>query len=176
MSRYRRSRAAGGTFFFTVALADRKSSVLVEHVAGLRSAYRSVSQNCPFETLAICILPDHLHALWRLPVGDADFSSRWSRIKGGFSLKLPPAPRSASKLAKREKGIWQRRFWEHQIVDDEDLQRHFDYIHFNPVKHGLVQCVADWPYSSFHRCVRSGLLVPDWAGGAEDCAGYGEPE
>jgi putative transposase len=111
-------------------------------------------------TVAICVLPDHLHALWALPDGDADFSTRWSLIKSAFSRGFDPTQsRSSSKVAKREKGIWQRRYWEHAIRDDADLERHVDYIHFNPVKHGYVTRVSDWPHSSFHRYVeaRSGL-------------------
>ena len=138
MSRYRRSNAAGAAYFFTVALADRTSSTLIQQIETLRTAYAKVQRHSPFQTIAICILPDHLHAVWHLPGDDADFSSKWSRIKSGFSRALPPAARSARKIAKREKGIWQRRFWEHQIRDELDLQRHVDYIHFNPVKHGLV--------------------------------------
>ena len=119
----------------------------------------------PFETIAICILPDHLHALWQLPDGGVDFALRWSLFKTGLSRGLSTAPtRSKSKVKKREKGIWQRRYWEHAIRDDADLERHIDYIHYNPVKHLLVSRVVDWRYSSFHRCVRQGLLPTDWGG------------
>ncbi len=118
----------------------------------------------PFVTEAICVLPDHLHAVWRMPKGDADYAKRWGLIKGLFSRAYPVAARSASKIKKREKGIWQRRYWEHQIRDDPDLQSHIDYIHYNPVKHGLVTQVKDWPYSSFHRYVHEGLLPIDWSG------------
>jgi len=174
MSRYRRSLVGGGTYFFTVTLADRRSSLLVEHIERLRAVYGRVQREHPFETVAICVLPDHLHAVWTLPTDDADFSLRWSLIKAGFSRGLSAAlRRSESKVVKREKGIWQRRFWEHQIRDDLDLQRHVDYIHFNPVKHRHVARVAVWPYSSFHRYVEQGLCPPDWAGGEVGlkCAG-----
>ncbi|PZA11007.1 transposase [Rhodopseudomonas palustris] len=176
MSRYRRARFEGGLYFFTVALADRRSSLLVNEVDRLRQAYRSARQRCPFDTVAICVLPDHLHAVWALPAGDADFPTRWSLIKRGFSRGLPPSPaRSASKLVKREKGIWQRRYWEHVIRDDGDLARHIDYVHFNPVKHGIVARVSDWPHSSFHRYVAQGLLAPDWGGDARAIGGdFGE--
>jgi putative transposase len=168
MSRYRRANAPGGTFFFTVNLADRRSALLTERIDLLRAAYGKVVQELPFDTVAVCILPDHVHAVWRLPPTDGDFSTRWQRIKGGFSKALPAQPnRSDSKLRKQEKGIWQRRFWEHRIRDDADLQRHVDYIHYNPVKHGLVQRVSDWPHSSFHRYVREGQLPLDWAGGRD---------
>ena len=113
------------------------------------------------------VLPDHLHAIWTLPEGDADFSTRWRLIKSNFSRDLPRSERiSTSRAAKSERGIWQRRYWEHQIRDEEDLARHVDYIHFNPVKHGLVARARDWPHSSFHRLVAAGLLHPDWGIGA----------
>ena len=165
MSRYRRARYEGGTFFFTVNLADRSRDDLVRHIDRLRKAYATVMRRHAFETIAICMLPDHLHAIWSLPPGDADFALRWSLIKSSFSRGLRVAPlRSASKVAKREKRIWQRRYWEHAIRDDGDLSRHVDYIHFNPVKHGYVSRVCDWPHSSFGRYVERGLLPPDWGG------------
>ncbi|MDE5462951.1 MULTISPECIES: transposase [unclassified Bradyrhizobium] len=159
-------------FFFTVALADRSSTLLVDQVDRLRQIYRTVVQRRPFETVAICILPDHLHAIWALREDDADFSSRWNLIKGGFSRRREAGERSISKLMKREKGIWQRRFWEHAIRDDADLERHVDYIHFNPVKHGLVTRVRDWPFSSFHRHVDQGTLPMDWGGDVRDIVGH----
>ena len=163
MSRYRRSLVTGGTFFFTVTLADRGSRLLVDHVDRLRRAYGITQSRLPFQTVAICVLPNHLHAVWQLPDGDADFGRRWSSIKRVFCAGFDAvADRSASKIAKREKGIWQRRFWEHEIRDEVDMARHVDYIHFNPVKHGLVGRVADWPYSSFHRYVREGVYPADW--------------
>jgi REP-associated tyrosine transposase len=176
MPGYVRAKIEGGTFFFTVTLADRSSNLLVQHIVLLRSAYRSVRDRFPFETIAICVLPDHLHAIWRLPEDDADFPLRWNLIKGGFSRSLPSIKsRSRSTLAKREKGIWQRRYWEHMIRDDTDLARHVDYIHFNPVKHGLVTRVRDWPHSSFHRHVANDTLPADWGGDMRDIKGsFGE--
>jgi putative transposase len=176
MSWYRRAKVKGGTFFFTVTLADRSSDLLVQRIDSLRRAYGGVQERYPFETVAICILPDHLHAVWTLPPDDADFAVRWSLIKNHFSRTVPPAnARSRSKLAKREKGIWQRRYWEHVIRDAGDLARHVDYTHFNPVKHGLVSKVADWPHSSFHRYVARGELPADWGGDARDVPGtFGE--
>jgi len=176
MSRYRRAKIDGGVFFFTVTLADRSSDLLVRRIDRLRRIYRSVQIRYPFETIAICVLPDHLHAVWALPPGDDGYPSRWSVIKAGFSRGLgEAATRSSSKFAKRERGLWQRRYWEHAIRDDADLERHVDYIHFNPVKHGHVPQVRDWPYSSFHRYVARGLLPPDWGGtiGSFD-GGFGE--
>jgi putative transposase len=168
-------RAKGSAFFFTVVLADRSSNLLVEQVDRLRNAYRTARQRRPFETIAICVLPDHIHAVWALPEGDADFSTRWSLIKTGFSRGLDPMPRSSSKARKREKGIWQRRYWEHAIRDDADLERHVEYIHFNPVKHGHVTRVLDWPHSSFHRYVERGHLSADWGGDIKDIQGkFGE--
>jgi len=165
MSRYRRVRIEGGWFFFTVTLADRSSDLLVRHVERLRAAYAAARKRDPFETIAICVLPDHMHAIWALPPDDADFSRRWSLIKHDFSCGLPENPqKSRSKIARREKGIWQRRYWEHAIRDDADLSRHIDYIHFNPVKHRLVTRTCDWPHSSFHRYVAQGFLPADWGG------------
>jgi putative transposase len=176
MSRYRRAWTEGGTFFFTVTLADRSSDLLVRHVDRLRQVYRSIQERYPFETIAVCVLPDHLHAVWSLPAGDADFPMRWNLIKGGFSRGLPSSEaRSLSKIVKREKGIWQRRYWEHTIRNDADLERHVDYIHFNPVKHGQVMQVVDWPHSSFHRYVERGILAADWGGDMSQIAGkFGE--
>jgi putative transposase len=174
MSNYRRCLVPGGTYFFTVTLADRRSTLLTESILQLRRAYSIAMQRMPFRTVAICVLPDHLHAIWTLPDGDADFSRRWSLIKSQFSLANPTSNRSESKVRKREKGIWQRRFWEHQIRDQVDLNRHIDYIHHNLVKHGLVARVRDWPYSSFHRYVQAGVLPEDWAGVDVSAGGFGE--
>jgi putative transposase len=175
MPQYRRARIEGSIFFFTVVLADRSSNLLVDQIDRMRRAYRMVQERRPFETIAICVLPDHIHSLWALPEGDSDFSTRWGLIKSGFSRGLDPRSRSESKIVKREKGIWQRRYWEHAIRDDADLERHADYVHFNPVKHGYVKRVVDWPHSSFHRYVDRGLLDPDWGGDMKDIQGaFGE--
>jgi putative transposase len=169
MSRYRRAWVEGGTYFFTLTIADRSDDLLVRRVDLLRAAYASVQQRLPFETVAICILPDHVHAIWALPEGDAALPLRWSQIKSGFSRCLPiSASRSTSKIAKRDKGIWQRRYWEHVIRDEADLERHVDYVHYNPVKHGLVTRVSDWPFSSFHRYVARGTLPMDWGDAYDD--------
>ncbi len=176
MPTYRRNLITGGCYFFTVNLADRHSRLLVENVDFLRAAFRSVRQRHPFNIDAIVVLPDHLHAVWTLPAGDADFATRWRLIKATFSRRLPQGERiSPSRLRRRERGIWQRRYWEHTIRNDDDFARHVDYIHFNPVKHGHVDHVAAWPYSSFHRMVRVGLYPASWAGGADSPeSGYGE--
>jgi putative transposase len=176
MPRYLRAKIQGGVFFFTVTLADRSSNLLVRHVERLRHVYKAVQEWYPFETVAICILPDHLHAIWSLPPGDSNFPLRWSLIKSGFSRRLAgPAARSSGKIDKRDKGIWQRRYWEHAIRNDKDLERHVDYIHFNPVKHGYVSRTCDWPHSSFHLYVAHGLLPADWGGDVRDASGnFGE--
>lgn len=165
MSEYRRAKIEGGSYFFTVTLADRASDLLVREIDRFREAYRAASLARPFETIAICILPDHLHAIWQLPENDFDFSNRWGSIKTGFSRGMPAGiRRSDSKVKKRDKGIWQRRLWEHAIRDERDLATHVDYIHFNPVKHGLVARICDWPHSSFKRYVADEALTKDWGG------------
>ncbi len=161
---YRRNRVAGGAYFFTVTLADRRARVLVDQVDVLRGVFRAVRRARPFEVVAMVVLPEHLHALWTLPAGDADYSGRWQAIKAGFTRQLRTS--GVVNLAPNDKGevaLWQRRFWEHTVRDDTDLANHINYIHFNPVKHGLVEQVKDWPWSSFHRYVRQGLLPEDWA-------------
>jgi putative transposase len=121
------------------------------------------------------VLPDHLHCVWTLPPGDADFSNRWKAIKIRFVQAIPDTERrSAVRAACGERAIWQRRFWEHAIRDETDYARHVDYVHFNPVKHGHVQRVADWPYSSFRRWVAAGRYPPDWCGGDDDAFEAGE--
>ncbi len=173
MSRYRRSLISGGIYFFTITLADRRFRLLFNEVLHFKKAYRQVVSRYPFVTEAICVLPEHVHAVWRMPIGDAAYALRWGQIKSLFSRAYPSGTRSDRKIKKREKGIWQRRYWAHQIRDELDLQRHIDYVHYNPVKHGLVKQVKDWPYSSFHRYVRAGLLPLDW-GGHDDLGEFGE--
>jgi putative transposase len=176
MVRYRRNRIEGGIYFFTLALADRRSTALVDHIATLRAAFRVTRRARPFAIDAIVILPDHLHAIITLPQDDSDFPGRWRRIKGYFSSHLLRTGQPAKRYANGELAIWQRRYWEHTIRDEEDFARHVDYIHYNPVKHGLTKRVCDWPHSSFRRYVRQGLLPLDWAGdtGGSD-SGFGEP-
>ena len=152
MSHYRRNYIEGGTFFFTVKLADPKSRLLVEHIGLLREAYAFVQKRYPFETVAICVMPNHLHAVWTLPDDDSDYSLRWRLIKTRFSHHFAASDiLSASKRRRHEKGIWQRRFYEHTVRDDVDLRSVVDYVHFNPVKHSFAANVKDWPFSSFHR-------------------------
>ena len=176
MTNYRRNHIAGATYFFTVNLADRPRGLLVKYIESLRQAHREVQTRHSFVIEAMVVLPGHLHAIWTLPGGDADYALRWRLIKTDFSRSVPVGEsRSLSRREKGERGIWQRRFWEHTIRDELDYQRHVDYIHFNPVKHGLVTAVKDWPYSSFHRFVKQGLLSDDWAGVADSVeGGFGE--
>jgi putative transposase len=173
--RYRRANAAGGTYFFTVNLADRSSTLLIDHVDLLRDVMREVQSRHPFFIDAIVILPDHLHALWTLPLDDAAFAMRWRLIKAGFSRGLPPTEwRTLSRLRKGERGIWQRRYWEHQIEDDEDYARHVDYIHINPVKHGHAIRPMDWNHSSIHRYVKNGTVPAHWAIDPKMAGTFGE--
>ena len=164
MPRYVRVFVPGGSFFFTVALLERRLGLLTENVGLLRNAFAEVRRQHPFSVRAIVVLPDHLHCIWTLPDGDSDFSTRWHGIKWRFSRALPLGERLSRRRApKGERGIWQRRFWEHALRDDTDLERHLDYIHYNPVKHGYVRRAADWPYSSFRRWVAAGVYPEDWA-------------
>jgi putative transposase len=164
MVHYRRSLVPGGTFFFNVTIADRRSSILVDNVTSLRHAFRVARKERPFAIDAIVVLPDHLHSIITLPRGDADFSGRWRSIKSIFTRQLIGRGVSIARDDRGEYALWQKRFWEHAIRDETDLTRHLDYIHYNPVEHGLVSRVSDWPYSSFHRYVREGWLPEDWAG------------
>ena len=163
---YRRIWCPGGTYFFTVNLRARKNNnLLVRHVDLLRECVRDVKFRFPFEIHAWVVLPDHLHCVIELPVGDADFATRWRLIKSNFSKGLPNTEyKSAVRIARGERGIWQRRYWEHLIRDQDDFRAHVDYVHINPVKHGLVNCVRDWPYSTFHRYVESDMYPTNWAG------------
>ena len=165
MRRYIRAYRPGGTFFFTVNLAERSGNrLLVERIGALREGFRATRRSRPFRIEAIVVLPEHLHALWTLPEGDSDYSTSWSLIKARFSRTIESGERrSSSRLRRRERGLWQRRFYEHVIRDEGDFVRHVDYIHGNPVKHGWVERAADWPYSSFHAFVRRGWLPMDWA-------------
>jgi putative transposase len=164
MPRYIRAIVPGGTFFFTVALLERRRRLLTEHIDDLRAVFSEARRRRHFTIDAIVVLPDHLHCIWTLPSEDSDFSARWHDIKARFSARIPQGERlSARRVRKGERGIWQRRFWEHVIRNQVDLERHFDYIHYNPVKHGHVERVGDWPYSSFHRCVKKGIYSSDWA-------------
>jgi putative transposase len=178
MAEYRRNFVKGGSYFFTVALADRSQRLLVEHVNALREAFRNIKTAYPFVLDAMVVLPEHLHCIWTLPEGDADYPNRWRRIKGVFSRVVPEqGRRSKSEIVKGERGVWQRRYWEHTLRDEDDWRCHMDYIHYNPVKHQHVARVVDWPYSTFHRYVEEGVYPRDWAGGGKKSdGGFGERE
>jgi len=152
---YRRFYQPGARYFFTVVTAKRKP-ILIDNIDRLREAFKMCVKRYPFEIEAMVVLPDHLHTIWRLPEEDADFSKRWMIIKRQFSSGLPREATSPSKIKKREKGIWQRRFWEHCIRNEDDWRRHMDYIHFNPIKHGYADKPGDWQYSSFQKAVDKG--------------------
>lgn len=180
MSEYRRAYLPGGTYFFTVNTFRRGKFLTREPFRrALRDGITKARETLPFIIVAWVLLPEHLHCIWRLPEGDADFSRRWAIIKREVSkqcghLVEPYAALSDSKIARKESVVWQRRFWEHQIRDELDFQRHVDYIHFNPVKHGHVAHAADWPYSTFSRYVRQGIYPPDWTGYENDMLIAGE--
>jgi putative transposase len=175
MVRYRRNFVAGGTYFFTVTLLDRRSAVLVDHVDALRAAVRMTRAAHPFAIDAVVVLPDHLHIVMTLLAGDAAYPIRLSLIKRRFTTALAQAGAGPARRPNGEHALWQRRFWEHTIRDETDYARHVDYIHFNPVKHRLVARVRDWPYSSFHQYVRRGDLPEDWGGDfGQDYGTFGE--
>jgi putative transposase len=162
MSNYHRPLVPGATVFFTVTLADRSSDLLVREIGLLRDAFRRTLEQQPFRMDAIVVLPEHLHAILTLPATDADYATRWRQIKSRFSRRLPKGRLRNSHIARAERGIWQRRFWEHHIRDAEDYREHIAYCWHNPVKHGLVERASDWPYSSLHRDIRNGRTGPEW--------------
>ena len=176
MSNYRRANVAGGTYFFTVNTL-RRLPVLTEAPVrtALRDAIRQTRLTHPFNIDAWVLLPDHLHCIWTLPQGDADFTLRWSTIKRLVSKQCGQEygikDVSPSRAKRHESGLWQRRFWEHQIRDDHDFSRHVDYIHWNPVKHGLASRAIDWPYSTFPRFVEDGVYPSDWGLGEANLKG-----
>jgi len=166
MPNYRRVHRPGGLYFFTVNLNRRSGNdLLVRHIDDLRVAVCDVREQHPFAIHGRVVLPEHLHCVIALPKGDNDFAMRWRLIKATFSRAIPDDDsRSDSRRRRGERGIWQRRFWEHAIRDEGDYRAHMDYVHINPLKHGLVSRVVDWPYSTFHRLVERGVYPVDWAG------------
>ena len=161
---YRRNRVPGATYFFTHTLADRSATTLVGHIDHLRAAIRGVKAKHPFTICAMVVLPDHLHAVMRLPDGDDRYSMRWRMIKSDFTVRLRKQGLVIDARGNGERRLWARRFWESTIDDCQSLERRIDYVHFNPVKHGYVARVTDWPHSSFHSFVARGLLPADWVG------------
>ena len=173
---YRRNFIAGGTYFFTAVLQDRTSSYLVDHKDLLLQSVQAVKNKSCFDEVAIVILPDHLHTIWKLPYDDFDYPARWKAIKSLFTRSLVKSGAPLTKNTRGEYSLWQRRYWEHTIIDEQDLISHIDYIHYNPVKHGYVDKVSDWIPSSFHRFVRAGMLPDDWGGAVKEIDGmaFGE--
>ncbi len=163
MVRYRRNFIPGASYFFTVVLRDRSSTVLVDRIELLRNAFRSVRVRKPFRIDAAVILPDHLHAIWTLPDDDSDYPGRWKALKSHFTRHLSRVNGVDASSPRVSCQIWQPRFWEHTITGPADFSRHVEYIHHNPVKHGHVPAAIDWPYSSFHRYVKAGIYNADWA-------------
>ena len=175
--RYRRAFIPGGSFFFTAVTELRRPLFASADAVGvLRTAFRAVRATRPFEVDAIVVLPDHLHCIWTLPPDDADFATRWRLIKTWFTKHCDPALRAdphRARTAKQEQALWQHRYWEHALRDEADVIRHVEYVHFNPVKHGLVSSAMEWPYSSFLRYVEAGMYPADWGQGAIDFEGVG---
>jgi putative transposase len=152
-------------------------SLLIDNIDVLRAATAWTRRGYPFHIDAVVVLPDHIHAIWTLPPGDADFSTRWRFIKSRFARAIPKNERlSRVRRSRGERGIWQRRFWEHLIRDETDYARHVEYCYINPIKHGLVHRVRDWPHSSFQRDVRAGIFLIDWAGDTKQEGEFGERE
>lgn len=168
MPEYRRWYVPGGTFFFTLVTYRRYPFFRSNKARGLLGeVMRDVRTVSPFQTVATVLLWDHLHVIWTLPRGDSDYSTRWKQIKAGFTQRWLEGgghelPVSASRKSRGERGIWQRRFWEHRSLEEDDLEVRFDYVHYNPVKHGYVKRPCDWPWSSFGRYVDLGHYVKNW--------------
>jgi len=186
--KYRRAWIPGGSYFFTVVTQGRRPVLTSESaIEVLRQSFREVRSSRPFQLDAMVVLPEHLHCIWTLPPGDSDFATRWRLIKTWFTKHCDPALRgevsgyaaltrptaTAVRIAKCEQALWQHRYWEHALRDEADCARHVDYIHYNPVKHGLVSSVREWPYSSFQRFVEAGLYPPDWGQSAMNFEGVG---
>jgi putative transposase len=174
MSNYRRAKTQGRTYFFTVVTYRRQGFLCNESVRrALREGIHHARKEHPFTIDAWVLLPDHLHFIWTLPCDDADFGIRWAIIKRFVTKQCNPELKrddwmKPSKIKRKESTLWQRRFWEHQIRDDKDYEKHVDYIHYNPVKHGLAKQASDWPFSTFHRYREKGLYEIDWAGISTD--------
>jgi putative transposase len=170
MPDYRRNYVPGGSFFFTVNLLERyPNDLLTRHIELLREAVRLVRAEYPLHIDAWVVLPDHMHCVWTLPQGDTNYTLRWRLIKAAFSKSLPKTERrSHVRQARGERGVWQRRFWEHTLRDERDYAAHVDYAHFNPVKHGHAKAVIDWPHSTFHRYAAEGVYPGDWGGTAKN--------
>jgi putative transposase len=174
---YRRAFLPGASYFFTLVTEGRRPILAsTAAVDVLRSAFRNVRSTRPFAVDAIVVLPDHLHCIWTLPPGDADFATRWRLIKTRFTKQCDPASRAKANPARRAKhgqAVWQHRYWEHLLRDETDYTRHVEYIHYNPVRHGHSASAMEWPYSSFRRYVAMGVYPADWGHGALNFEGIG---
>lgn len=181
MSHYRRNYVKGGTYFFTVVTYGRRPLFNVEaNREMLREVMEDQRKKRQFTTVAMVLMPDHLHAIWTLPHGDSDYSVRWQQIKESFTRNFlraggSEAKRSDSRIRHRERAVWQRRFWEHTCEDQDDLKRCADYVHWNPKKHGFVRSVIEWPWSTFHRFVDEGEYTANW-GRDDPTPGFDDPE
>src|SRR5262245_31371790 len=175
MPNYRRAFVPGGCWFFTVNLLDRRSGLLTQEIASLGEATRHTRERHPFRIDAFVVLPDHIHAIWTLPSGDADFSTRWRLIKIEFSKSIPKTERlSKARQVRGERGTWKRCIMDNSVRGDEDYRPNVEYCYINPAEHGLVRRVCDWPFSSFHRDVATGLFPEDWAGQLDAGGEFGE--
>ena len=176
--RYRRAVVAGGSFFFTLVTEKRRPIFSSDDAVNvLRKAFRSVHDSRPFSLDAIVVLPDQLHCIWTLPPGDADFATRWRLIKTWFTKHCDPALRPVPggvQSKRQEQAIWQHRYWEHMLRDEKDFERHVEYIHYNPVKHGVATAPMEWPYSSFRRYVEAGVYDVSWGQGIVEFEGVGK--
>lgn len=163
---YRRVYLPGGTFFFTLVTYQRHPILSSPgNIQILKNAFKYTLDRYPFSIVASVILPDHMHFIWMLPEDSSDYSTRWRLIKSHFTRNWHGKSSTSESISRRQKGeadVWQRRFWEHLIRDENDLSNHVEYIHYNPVKHGLVKAPAEWKYSSFMRYVRDGNYALDW--------------
>ena len=162
MVMYRRTLQRGGVYFFTATLKNRQSTLLTQHNKQLYYAIKMTQAKYPFKMIAHVILPDHIHCLWELPENDCNYSSRWRMIKSIYVRELKKLSLPIQYNNKGEANIWARRFWEHTIRDDYDLEKHLDYIHFNPVKHGLTAIPSQWPHSSIHAYIKKNIISRDW--------------
>jgi putative transposase len=171
---YRRLWVKGGAYFFTVnCLKRQNNTILIDHIELLRQSIATVKRTHPFKIHAWVVLPDHMHCVIELPENDHDYATRWRLIKLIFSRGIPQKEyRSDVRRLRNERGLWQRRYWEHLIRDEADYKAHMDYVHINPLKHGLVKQVIDWPYSTFHQLVEQGVYAKEWAGGFETSLEY----